>query len=356
MDLKEYITTSHKEIAGSRSKNRLSIQISYAMQLIMEFYSLDYIILMDYIEDIAVIEKPDSPERIFLYQIKTKTTGQSFTLKTIIDDEWFLKLYRNACKYLGYLSSADIVCNTEVLDEKKKCVFPNNCTKLDDQAITNNVLKIKTAIASTCEIPIEKVDLSKFRFIKALFTVQRHRQEAEYEFESFLKDKEGDVQVALARSIFSTIFDMLDRKFNAEINEDCTDINEIFENKGVSSDWVRSLIECGVAIQLPDLEKLYNSFDVVAISDIKTYKSAYSRIKMDLLQSSRPLYELIRLVQQYIETKSDDHRGNIKDFHELIYKEFSNSEVVPQPYKGEYYLRLLIMILVFKFCYRGNEQ
>ena len=51
MSLENIITSSTKEIAGSRTKNRLTIQISYALQLIMEFYSTDFVVMMDYIED-----------------------------------------------------------------------------------------------------------------------------------------------------------------------------------------------------------------------------------------------------------------------------------------------------------------
>ena len=48
MSLKDRISESQKEIAGSRTKNRLTVQISYAIQLIMDFYSTDFLVMMDY--------------------------------------------------------------------------------------------------------------------------------------------------------------------------------------------------------------------------------------------------------------------------------------------------------------------
>ena len=74
MPLDSLISCSHKEIAGSRTKNRLTVQISYAIQLIMDFYSTDFLIMMDYIEDVSVISNPDNPSAIHLYQIKTKSS------------------------------------------------------------------------------------------------------------------------------------------------------------------------------------------------------------------------------------------------------------------------------------------
>lgn len=54
MSLDGIIANTNKEIAGSRTKNRLTVQISYAIQLIMDFYPTDFLIMMDYIEDVAV--------------------------------------------------------------------------------------------------------------------------------------------------------------------------------------------------------------------------------------------------------------------------------------------------------------
>ena len=69
MSLKDRISESQKEIAGSRTKNRLTVQISYAIQLIMDFYSTDFLVMMDYIEDVSIICNPDAPSEIHLYQI-----------------------------------------------------------------------------------------------------------------------------------------------------------------------------------------------------------------------------------------------------------------------------------------------
>ena len=60
MSLKDRISESQKEIAGSRTKNRLTVQISYAIQLIMDFYSTDFLVMMDYIEDVSITQTSHS--------------------------------------------------------------------------------------------------------------------------------------------------------------------------------------------------------------------------------------------------------------------------------------------------------
>lgn len=140
MPLDSLISSSHKEIAGSRTKNRLTVQISYAIQLIMDFYSTDFLIMMDYIEDVSVISNPDSPSSIHLYQIKTKSSDKQYLLSAVIKDEWFQKLYKNATKYGEYVDSASLVCNTGIVVSGNE-VFSNERTCLDDKAVQANVKK-----------------------------------------------------------------------------------------------------------------------------------------------------------------------------------------------------------------------
>lgn len=120
MSLGDLISSCHKEIAGSRTKNRLTIQISYAIQLIMDYYSTDFLVMMDYIEDVSVISDPDNPSAIHLYQIKTKSTDRQYLLSAVIKDEWFQKLYRNALKYSYVEISKRHKTNKKRIDELAK--------------------------------------------------------------------------------------------------------------------------------------------------------------------------------------------------------------------------------------------
>ncbi len=228
MSLKDRISESQKEIAGSRTKNRLTVQISYAIQLIMDFYSTDFLVMMDYIEDVSIICNPDAPSEIHLYQVKTKSSDKQYSLNAIIKDEWYQKLYNNAEKYKGFVGSASVVCNTDVVN-KQEIVFPNTKTSLDEKSIQNNINKIRKAIAKGQNIKEEDVDLSKFYFIRSSLSTKGHKEEVEHEFENFLLDKDPNLQVATVKSIYKLLYNELDDKFKNEIDEKCTDIEEIFK-------------------------------------------------------------------------------------------------------------------------------
>ena len=152
MLLKEQIELNKNDITGSRTKNRLTVQISYAMQLIMEYYTMDYVILMDYIEDVVIIENPAQPTGMHLYQIKTKSADKQYSLNTVIKDEWFQKLYKNALKYKGNVQEATVVCNTDVI-EKQNNVFSNARNNLGNMKQNLNIQKIVKAISNDLNIP-----------------------------------------------------------------------------------------------------------------------------------------------------------------------------------------------------------
>lgn len=351
MELKGIISSTHKEIVGSRTKNRLTIQISYAIQLIMELYTTDYLILMDYIEDVSVIENPDDPTSIHLYQIKTKSADQQYQLSTVISEEWYQKLYKNAQKYDGSLGGAAVVCNTDVVVSKKS-IFPNAKTLLDEFESNKNIKKIKQAIAKDLGVAEEDVDLSKFYFIRSQLSVKGHKDEVEHEFEEFLLRLDDKLQVATVKSIYNLIYDTLDKKFNTEIDEDCTDLEEIFEQKGVLGRDVQDIVSCGLAIQIPTTDQLFADFEITSVKQRRSYSSTHSQIKMDMYSNAKGFIALKQKIFDTIERINQEY-DDMPQLLNGVYLEISKSDEISIQYKDEYYLKMLIMILIYRYSNGG---
>lgn len=353
MSLNSLISEAHKEIAGSRTKNRLTVQISYALQLIMEFYSIDFLVLMDYIEDVSVIIDPQNPTRIHLYQVKTKTSDRPYLLSTVISDRWFQKLYSNAQKYNDYLGSASVVCNTDIVDASEN-VFPNSKTMLDDAAIQKNIKKVRAAIATDQEVEESDIDLSKFYFVRSKLSTGGHKQEVEHQFEDFLLQQDADLQIATARSIYSVLYDELDKRFNQEISEDCTDVGEIFKSKGINGDYIKSIIACGLAIQIPELDKLFSEFQITSVSERRIYNQNYIRMKMDFYSNALLFMKAKKYLSSLIETVNSAGVDDMIGIFNAVYSQAVNDGNIPDPYKNEHYLKMLIMVLVYKYSYGGE--
>lgn len=355
MSLLGLITDTHKEIAGSRTKNRLTVQISYAIQLIMDFYSTDFLLMMDYIEDVSIICNPCQPTEIHLYQVKTKSSDKQYQLSTIISDEWYQKLYMNAQKYGDFVGSASVVCNTDVVNSGVE-VFPNTKTSLDEKSIQSNINKIKTAIAKSQKIDEKDVDLSKFYFVRSSLSTKGHKNEVEHQFEEFLLTQDKEIQVATVKTIYSLLYDELDARFNKEISENCTDINEIFSSKGITGHEINELISCGLAIQIPSLDKLFLDYGVASVLERRHYTSCYMQIKMDMYSNMSVFIDMKKTILQLISTVNQDGVDDMPGILSAVYLKVNENKLVPDVYMDEFYIKMMIMILTYKYCYGGEEK
>ena len=351
MSLKEQIEMNKIDISGSRTKNRLTVQISYAMQLIMEYHSMDYVILMDYIEDVVIIENPTG---IHLYQVKTKSTDKQYALTTVIKDEWFQKLYKNAQKFAGNVEEASLVCNTDIVN-KQESVFTNGRNCLEDSKENANVKKIVKAIAEDLKISEEEVDLSRFFFVRSNLSTKGHKDEVEYQFENYLLKEDSALQIATSRAIFRTIYDELDEKFNWELDEKCSDLNEIFRKKGIVSSDINATITTGLAVQLPETNQLFNRFGISSPKEIREYTQRYSLIKMDMYSKKEVLINTKKYIVSVISKTVSDGVEDFSDMLETVYEECVDDEKIAAVYSEEYYLKLLIMLLAYKYCFGGDS-
>ena len=182
-----------------------------------------------------------------------------------------------------------VVCNTDIVTSNSKPgseVFSNTRTVLDDKTVQANIKKIRKAIADDQNVNESEIDLSKFCFVRSTLSTKGHKEEVEHQFQGFLLTKDADLQVATAKSIFSLLYDELDKRFNEEISEDCSDTHEIFSKKGLDGKDIKSIIACGLAIQIPTLDKLFADFNITSVLERRRYTSKYTQIKMDIRQSN----------------------------------------------------------------------
>ena len=354
MSLIELVQLNRKEIAGSRAKNRLTIQISYAIELIMDFFSADYIILMDYIEDISVICDPAESAKIHLYQIKTKAADKTYKLSTVISDKWFEKLYANALKYGEHVGSVSLVCNTDIEDSNNNYVFPNERTYLTDPVVQENIRRIKNAIARALGISPEEVDLSKYCFVRSRLSTAGHKGEIEHAFSNFLYAQSPNLQIATAKAIFKLIYDELDDRFNYELDENCSDINEIFVKKGLTSNNINEILKCGLDIQLPELERLFSDFNISSVAECRRIADSVSRLTRDMHSNLSIFIELKKVLYGIISNINQGGVDNMPDLYKAVYHSAIDSNDISPIFKDEYYIKLLIMNMIYKYSMGGE--
>lgn len=195
--------------------------------------------------------------------------------------------------------------------------------------------------------------MSKFFFVRSLLSTKNHKAEVEHEFQDFLLGQDANLQVATAKSIFTVLYDELDKRFNEEINEDCTDVQEIMSKKGLDGRTIKEIISCGLAIQIPAPEKLFSDFNVASISARRRYSSKYQQIKMDMYSNISVFVALKKTLLEFIESENQNGIDDMVGLFNAVYAKASDCDFVPTCYQDEHYLKTLIMILIYKYCYGG---
>ncbi len=78
--------------SGSMAYNRFEMQVSQTLHMAIELFdSLDYLLVLDYYDDIALFDDEKKPEVVSYYQMKTNE--ESISISTAISEDWLVKMY-----------------------------------------------------------------------------------------------------------------------------------------------------------------------------------------------------------------------------------------------------------------------
>lgn len=346
------IEKQFKDKSGSTAKNRLTIQLSFAIKMLIDFYPIkDYIVLLDCVEDIAVqtIDDADN-EKIYLYQIKTKATNGSYTLTSVINKDWLQKLYKHKDEFCGDNVEIALVLDDFIIDNKKKNVFVNAKQNINSIA-TENLLKIKQAISTAEDKPIDTIDLSNFYFIKMDFHTDTYKQQAKELLSEFLIKRVENAQATKINAFFNLLFNVLDNRFNYELNPEVTDKDEIITKKGYTKTEFKRALNCFVSESIPETTDLFKLLPVNNVSEQKNIASMRSRFLMDMSNNDQPFKKLITIIDEYLNDANSENL--LEDGCNYL---IENPNISPI-YKNEAYLKFALAYRYFNFI-NGvlNEQ
>jgi hypothetical protein len=143
------------------------------------------------------------------------------------------------------------------------------------------------------------------------------------------------------------------KKFYSD-NESEREQLEIFAKKGLASNEIKGIISCGLAVQIPSLEKLFSEFGITSLKMKSRCSSQYRQIKIDMFSDMQVFINLkqavIRSVEEACNMGIDDMPSLLAD----VYARTSADSAIPTAYRDEHYLKTLIMILAYKYCYGGG--
>ena len=99
-------------VAGSRSYNRLDMQVSQTLHMAIDLYDqLNFLLILDHYDDITLFDLDKDPLAVSYYQVKT--SGDMITIDSAISEGWFAKLFAQLRRPEGWLvNELGLITNT----------------------------------------------------------------------------------------------------------------------------------------------------------------------------------------------------------------------------------------------------
>ncbi|EKQ57554.1 MULTISPECIES: dsDNA nuclease domain-containing protein [unclassified Clostridium] len=272
--------------SGSMAYNRFEMQVSQTLHMAIELFdSLDYLLVLDYYDDIALFNNEKKPEVVSYYQMKTNE--ESISISTAISEDWLVKMYAQLerpewlVKELGLITNCPLKVTVKIngFDGKKKNQTKTYTAEKTSFSKFNPITidKIKHDIAQKKGIKPEDVDLTKFIHIRTTLSISKHREIVEQELGDFLHKKYPRITMDVVKTISGSMLDILTKKQQYELLEENALYNEVREKKGITKSDFSRVIEEAIVISIPPFDEIQRVAD---LSDDDKYKASFEYTKI----------------------------------------------------------------------------
>ncbi len=319
MQLKDkLITTPKREDAGSRTSNRYSFQHSWAMQKLLELVATenDFVLVMEFFDDVIILDSSTNPQIIDFYQIKTNTKKKERFVSTkkivtqLKEDGMSIaqKLIDNLSRFPHETRSIHLVSNKayKINLVDKSCDSTTKITISLDEFCKKEIDIIKGNICSNCYCHnclfpggcIEKcrkiiyfdiADLDVFNYDDTVFG----------RFIKFLTDHNcGNGSISNSRSVYHTLMSEIVRINNNE--RKASSFEELLISKSITKAKFDSYLKefeksflmendwNDIGNALRSSQENYGSIEINAI------KKQWSKYRADSLGSDLPILDTIK--------------------------------------------------------------
>ena len=304
---KDHVISNDKK-SGSLAYNRLDMQISQTLHMAIELYpTLDYLFILDYYDDISIFDHESNPTTVSYYQLKTNE--ESISISTALSEDWIAKLHHHLedpqwlVTELGLITNCPLKITSTFEDEhgKKKSHTDSYTAERTpfNQFNANTIAAIKKDIAEKLRISESDVDLSKFVHMRTTLSIPKHNEIVEQEVNDFLRSKHPKITLELAKTIFTTMMELLRKRQSYELLGDNESFEEVRKKKGFSRNDINRIIDKALTLSIPPFSEIqdYMNYQGDAI-----YKASfeYSRILEDIQNQQDSFLSLFETLYESI--------------------------------------------------------
>lgn len=348
-----------REKSGSVASNRFDFQKNWAICKILELHQEpdDYLLTLEYHDDIIVFDSSTEPNKISFYQVKTNAT-KNWTIQSLVSrkkgKEGLLnshlgKLFDHLKNFGGSVKSLNFVTNAKikgVLADKSKCedVKEFKCGDLDKTDLDKILNQLKEEHSLNDLLNFE--DMTFFKLGE--LSVDHHTEITKTKLLEFIEANFPDIKYQIS-PLYRAIFDEIKKKSNFELN--VKEFDELKKFKSISRDGFESYIQTvQSASSMKDvasaIENRLNS-EGVDFRFVKTFKLKAAQYEINKMKyNDRTLNVLVNMIKKLIKCKSSEIGSRLYDNMQMIFREVDLNSL-PTHNMDEDYVKAIILFELY---------
>lgn len=363
MDLKNTILSiKPSEYSGSVTSSRYDYQKDIAISLLLELHnkSGDYLLVLDYHDDILILNSSIDPTEIQFYQVKSKASG-SWSLKNLLKREKdkdgkvlssiLGKLYKNKINFPSNTSSLNFLTNAVIKIEMNDGSSSEHKVKFCMSNLSYEcVEKIKNLLLSEHSLS-KKPDCEDYLFFHiSNLSLSDHSNHTVGKIEAFLqKRNKGSYPTSL---IYQSLFDQIKRKTNYDARQINT-FEELVNSKSISKSEFEEIIKefvntkdkntMDVWIQIEN--RLNN--ENFSVSDIKKLRMNFRKYQIEKTTRNSILDKIEQKIETIIEDLESSSRLDTirKSLNDILFDYKKNP--IKQDLYDDFYIQAIALDLMY---------
>jgi hypothetical protein len=341
--MKDIAIVKAREKVGSATYNKFKFQIAVAIELLLELAreNKDFWLLMDYLEDVVVIENYNEEVSIIsFYQVKSKEKN-AITIGNVISEKFLDKMHYNISAFRDHDCNAFLITNCGInfngntvsdtakvnLKEYLDKIITTGDTKKD---LNENEFRLKKkkeiikSISKSEKIKEEDVDLSKFFLLTTTLTLNDYDRQISGSFVDFMGETHPGLTGESIHTIKEKIWNDLDKKNKFVIGDNAVDESYILRNKGITRKGFDEIVSAQKLLQFPTYTDLANfsikygsHFGNSPLKDKERYIDFQTECTLEERKTLTLVFGILKdLEKEYIDSKKDELLRSIDFFIE----------------------------------------
>ncbi|SOC40743.1 uncharacterized protein DUF4297 [Salinicoccus kekensis] len=344
-----------RDVSGPRSSNRFDYQKDWAILKMMEMYEIeeDFLLIMDYYDDVVIYDSATDPENISFFQIKT--SSKNWTLKSLTNRKEgkkgpslsiLGKMYECKMQFPEHTLSLNFISNYTYnlkllnggrsIEKKRICL-----SELEQDSISEIIHKVMEE--HQLEDDPDFIELTFFEVSDLL--INNRETYLKGKISEFIEKQNPDIKYKVS-VIYDALFSEVKVKNNYE--NDISSFEELAKRKGISREQFKEHIQ---VFSLDDEDQKLWEFisdslikEKIPFSDRLKIKQEWDKFRIDKmnyanLKLKEIIDEISKMVQPY---KGKQIISLQEDLLKPVFNDYISRNT--RSFYNEFYIKVIILM------------